>query len=99
MQITKEQSGANLTIHLEGRLDATTAPELDKTISTSLDGVENLVFDLSKLVYIASAGLRTLLVAQKRMKKQGTMKLIHVSKDVNDVLEMTGFVDFLTIES
>lgn len=99
MEIKKEQNGSNLTIFLEGRLDATTAPALDKEINLSLDGVSNLVFDFSKLVYIASAGLRTLLVAQKRMKKQGSMKLIHVSKDVNDVLEMTGFIDFLTIEN
>ena len=98
MKILKEQNGSNLTIFLEGRLDATTAPNLDKEIASSLDGITNLVFDFSKLVYIASAGLRTLLVAQKRMKKQGSMKIINVSKDVNDVLEMTGFVDFLTIE-
>lgn len=99
MEIKKEQTGANLTIFLEGRLDATTAPTLDKEVNSSLDGVTNLVFDFSKLAYIASAGLRTLLVAQKRMKKQGSMKIIHVSKDVNDVLEMTGFVDFLTVEN
>jgi len=98
MEIKKEQSGSNLTVFLEGRLDATAAPEFDKEMNKSLEGVTNLVFDLSKLVYIASAGLRSLLVVQKRMKKQGSMKLIHVSKDVHDVLEMTGFVDFLTIE-
>jgi anti-sigma B factor antagonist len=39
-----------------------------------------------------------LLLAQKRMKKQGAMKLTHVNSDVKDVLEMTGFIDFLTIE-
>ncbi len=99
MEIKKEKDGSNLTIYIEGRLDATTAPQLDKEITSSLDGITNLVFDFSKLVYIASAGLRTLLVAQKRMKKQGTMKLVNVNKDVNDVLEMTGFVDFLTIEN
>ena len=99
MEITKEQTGTNLVIFLEGRLDATSAPQLDKEISSSLDGVTNLVFDFAKLSYIASAGLRSLLVAQKRMKKQGNMKLIHVNKDVCDVLEMTGFIDFLTIEN
>lgn len=99
MEIKKEQNGLNLTIMLEGRLDATTAPQLDKEINSSLEGITNLIFDFSKLVYIASAGLRTLLVAQKRMKNQGSMKIINVSKDVNNVLEMTGFVDFLTIEN
>lgn len=98
MEIRKEQSGDSLTIALAGRLDAVTAPELDKVIQSSLDGIKNLVFDCKELVYIASAGLRVLLVAQKRMKKQGDMKLVHVSKDVKDVLEMTGFIDFLTVE-
>lgn len=98
MDIKKELNGDSLVISLSGRLDAVTSQDLDKVISSSLDGVKDLVFDLTDLVYIASAGLRTLLVAQKRMKKQGDMKLRHVSKDVKDVLEMTGFIDFLTIE-
>ena len=57
-----------------------------------------MVFDFADLVYIASAGLRTLLAAQKRMNKQGSMKLINVNPDVKEVLEMTGFIDFLTVE-
>ena len=98
MEIKKEQNGPVLKISLSGRLDAVTAPDLDKVVQNELAGVTELTLDFTDLVYVASAGLRVLLLAQKRMKKQGDMKLIHVSKDVKDVLEMTGFIDFLTVE-
>ena len=98
MEINKDKQGSDLTVALVGRLDATTAPDLDKELQTTLDGITDLVFDFKDLVYIASAGLRVLLVAQKRMKKQGNMKLINVNSDVKNVLEMTGFIDFLTVE-
>ena len=98
MEIKKEQNGPVLKISLSGRLDAVTAPDLDKVVQNDLAGVTELTLDFTDLVYVASAGLRVLLLAQKRMKKQGFMKLTHVNKDVKDVLEMTGFIDFLTIE-
>lgn len=98
MEIKKDLKGDALVISLSGRLDAVTAQDLEKVISSSLDGIKDLAFDLKDLSYIASAGLRTLLVAQKRMKKQGEMRLRHVNRDVKEVLEMTGFIDFLTIE-
>ena len=97
MEIKKEQTGTALTIHVIGRLDAGSAPELSKELTTALNGVENLTFDFAELKYIASAGLRVLLVAQKRMNKQGSMKLIHVSETVMEVLEMTGFSSLMTI--
>ena len=98
MEIKKEQNGGALQIALTGRLDAVSAPDLDKVVQNELTGITELTFDFKELVYVASAGLRVLLLAQKRMKKQGTMKLVHVNPDVKDVLEMTGFIDFLTIE-
>ncbi len=98
MEIKKEQNGSVLKISLSGRLDAVTAPDLDKVVQNELTGITELTLDFTDLVYVASAGLRVLLLAQKRMKKQGFMKLTHVNKDVKDVLEMTGFIDFLTIE-
>lgn len=97
MEIKKEQNGTALTIKIVGRLDAGSAPDLAKELTTSLNGVTDLTFDLVELKYIASAGLRVLLVAQKRMNKQGTMKLINVSEAVMEVLEMTGFSNLMTI--
>ena len=98
MTINKQQNGTALTIAVEGRLDTTTAPELEAEIKKSLEGVTELTMDLEKLEYISSAGLRVLLSAQKVMSKQGSMKLIHVSDMVMEVFEVTGFTDILTIE-
>ena len=98
MEIKKELNGTALTIQVIGRLDAGSAPELSKFIAGALDGVTDLTFDFAELQYIASAGLRVLLVAQKRMNKQGSMKLIHVNETVMEVLDMTGFASLMTIE-
>ena len=98
MNINKVKDGDELTISLEGRLDTTTAPELDAEVKNSVDGVKSLVFDFEKLDYISSAGLRVILSAQKIMNKQGSMVVKNVSEDINEVLTITGFSDILTIE-
>lgn len=98
MNIIKTQSNGTLTIALEGRMDITTAPNLEQEIKNGLDGVTELVFDFAKLVYISSAGLRVLLLAQKKMNKQGSMKVIHVNEMVMEVFVTMGFADILTIE-
>ena len=98
LNINKNLEGKKLTVELEGRLDTTTSPELEKSLNESLDGVTELVMDLNGLEYISSAGLRVLLSAQKIMNKQGSMKVIHVNETVMEILEVTGFVDILTIE-
>ena len=97
MEIKQIADGAFLTIFIIGRIDAVTALELDKTLSPQLDGVEDLTIDLSELEYISSAGLRTLLKIQKRMDRQGTMRIKNIRENVREVLDMTGFSDFLTI--
>lgn len=99
MALTINRVGSeNVTISLEGRLDTTTAPQLEKELESVLGTAKELVLDFSKLEYISSAGLRVLLKAQKVMNKQGTMKLVHVSEDVKEIFEITGFLDILTIE-
>ena len=99
MEITKNLVGTTLTLALSGRLDASNAQELTNTLNASLDGVQDLIFDFTNLKYIASAGLRALLMAQKRMNKQGSMKICHVDATVMEVLEMTGFSDLMNIEN
>ena len=98
LNIKKTTNGSELTIDLIGRLDTTTAPQLDSEVKQSLDGVTSLIFDMESLEYVSSAGLRVLLSAQKIMNKQGKMKLIHVSEAIMEIFEVTGFSDFLTIE-
>ncbi|HNW86920.1 MAG TPA: STAS domain-containing protein [Candidatus Limiplasma sp.] len=97
MTIATETSGKTLTVKLDGRLDTITSPDLEQALS-DLTGVAHLVLDFTKITYISSAGLRVLLALQKRMGKQGDMIVRHVDKMVMEVLEMSGFVDILTIE-
>lgn len=98
MTINKVAENDMLTIALEGRLDTTTAPQLEGELKTSLDGVKKLVFDFEKLDYISSAGLRVMLATQKIMNKQGEMVIRNVCADIQEVFEITGFTDILTIE-
>ena len=98
MTINKQKNGSTLTIAVQGRLDTTTAPDLDMDIKTSLDGINERIMDFEKLDYSSAAGLRVLLSAPKVMSKQGSMKGVHVSELVMEVFEVTGFTDILTIE-
>ena len=98
LNINKKAENSKLTIALEGRVDTTTAPELDQAVKSSMDGISELVLDLKKLDYISSAGLRVLLSAQKAMNKQGQMKLCNVNETIMEIFEVTGFSDILTIE-
>ena len=98
MTIEIKRNAEETIIKLVGRLDTTTAPALDKTINNDIEDTQNLVLDFKSLEYISSAGLRVLLSAQKKMQKQGSMKVTNVCEDVMEVFEMTGFADILTIE-
>jgi anti-sigma B factor antagonist len=98
MTITKNLNGTALEVALEGRLDTMTSPELEAELKSSMDGAETLTLDLSKLEYISSAGLRVLLSAHKAMAGKGGMKVKNVNEIVQEVLEVTGFSDILTIE-
>ena len=97
MQITKTTNGDELTIALDGRLDTTTAPDLEAELG-GLGGVKTLVMDMTKLVYISSAGLRVLLKAQKLMNKQGSMTVKNISQEIREIFEVTGFDELLNIE-
>ena len=98
MTITKRTEGTALTLALEGRLDTTTAPELETELKASLEGVTDLTLDMVELAYLSSAGLRVILAAQKQMNKQGTMTVRHVNETIMEVFEVTGFTDILNIE-
>ena len=98
MNINKVVDGAALQISLEGRLDTTTAPQLEAEFKQSLGGITSLELDFGKLEYLSSAGLRVILAAQKTMNKQGKMVIRHVNETIMEVFEVTGFIDILTIE-
>ena len=98
MTIEKKLNGTELVISVAGRLDTTTAPELEAKIKQSIGGVETLVLDFTALEYLSSAGLRVLLSAQKVMNKQGEMIIKNINDTVREIFEVTGFIDVLTIE-
>ena len=98
MTIQNNKNGSALSLALEGRLDTTTAPELDEVLKGSLDGVTELTMDLEKLEYLSSAGLRVLLSAQKTMNKQGSMVVKNVNETIMEIFEITGFSDILNIQ-
>ena len=98
MNITKTTEGTTLNLALEGRLDTTTAPQLEAELKRSMDGITELNMDFEKLEYLSSAGLRVILAAQKTMNRQGKMVIRHVNETIREVFEVTGFIDILTIE-
>ena len=98
MEIVKKKDGGTLKIAFEGRLDTSTAPDLEGVLKEELNGVTDIEFDFKKLEYISSAGLRVLLSTQKIMNTQGTMKVKNVCPEIMEVFDITGFSDILTIE-
>lgn len=98
LTVNKISDGSKLTLSLDGYLNTKTSIEINTLLGESLDGITDLVFDLSELKYISSAGMRTLLTAQKKMNSQGSMKVTGVSSDIMEIFDITGFTDVFTIE-
>lgn len=98
MDITQKLHENILAVTVSGRLDTSTAPELEAVVKESLTNVEKLIFDFAALEYISSAGLRVILSAQKIMNKQGKMVIKNANDGIIEVFDITGFLDILTIE-
>ena len=97
LSIKKTIEDGKAVFALTGRLDTTTAPELEAELTPSLDGVSELTLDLEGLEYVSSAGLRVFLAAQKVMNRQGSMLVRHAKEPVMEVFEVTGFSNSLTL--
>ncbi len=97
MEIIKQEQNGELLVKPVGRLDTNTSKELENAVMPELDGCDALKLDFSELQYLSSAGLRVLLSVQKKMKGK-KFSLINVNKNIMEVFEITGFVDFLNIE-
>ncbi len=97
MNIVVTENGTAITLALSGRLDTLSSPELSTAINSALEKSSQLVLDFTNLDYISSAGLRVLLTAQKQLSGNGSLTLAHVNSTVQDILDMTGFSDILTI--
>ena len=97
MKIEINKNGTALTIIPEGRLDTITSPEFENTVIENITGITDLTFDLNKVVYLSSAGIRVFMRTQKIMLEQGQMELVNVKKDIMEVFEMVGLTDVMTI--
>ncbi len=99
MTITEQKETGRLVLRVEGRLDTVTSPQLEQRLGDSLGEIQELVLDFTSLEYISSAGLRVLLAAHKRMKRQeGDLVVRGVNENVREVFTITGFIDMLHIE-
>lgn len=98
MDINVTKNDNQLTIALTGRLDTSTASELDASLAENLPGVTDLTFDFTNLDYISSAGLRSLLATQKKMNAvDGKMAIKNANDIIKEAFEITGFIDILTL--
>ncbi len=97
MNISKTNNGTEMTAELIGEVDATNVTEIEETLLKEMQGVTDMTFDLEKLEYISSAGLRVLLQMQKMMKSQGNMTIRNVNEDIMEIFKVTGFVRLLHI--
>ena len=98
MTIEKNLNGTELTVAVVGRLDTSTAPDVEEVLKESFEGITKLILDFEGLEYLSSAGLRVILQAQKTMNKQGEMVVRNVNETVTEIFEVTGFYDILNIE-
>lgn len=99
MTINNVQEGTTLTMAIEGRIDTQTAPDLEAAVKESIEGVTELILDFTEVVYISSAGLRTILSAENWMEdKGGSMVIRGAAKNIVDIFKVTGFDTFLTLE-
>ena len=94
----EKRFGEDTLIKVSGRIDTISAPDFEKAVDEVLEEANSLVFDLARVEYISSAGLRVILKAQKVMGNKGKMKIINVPEAVREIFDITGFSDFLTIE-
>ncbi len=97
MTINVERDFELVTLGIAGRLDTTTAPNLESVVAELSGDIKELVFDMSELEYISSAGIRVLLGAYKKMHlNNGMMRIEKPNETVSEVFEMTGLSGMLT---
>ena len=96
MTVNIERNYEFVTLKISGRLDAATAPNLEKIINEFPEDTEELIFDMMDVEYISSAGIRVLLGAYKKMNlNQRTMRIEKSNVMVREIFEMTGLSQML----
>jgi anti-anti-sigma factor len=82
-------------VTIQGRMDTITAPELLKRFQEAGSGIQGIHVDVSRMPYVSSAGLRVLLMMYKSLENKDRFEMTGVSDEVREILETTGFDQFL----
>ncbi len=99
LEVIEEKQETTLTIRPEGQMNLTTSPAVSEKVTPEhLAGITKLVFDLEKLEYLSSAGLRVFLAAAKAMGEQGEIVIVNAGPEIMDILELAGLPNIMTIE-
>ena len=98
MTIETSMNEKECVIAVEGRIDTLTAPELEQSVMDNAQNSDKIILDMAGVEYISSAGLRVLLVAQKEMRKKEGFVLRNLNKNVQTILNLTGFNKVLVVE-
>ena len=94
MKINKTTENNTIILAVEGRIDTTTAPQLEAEVKSSDESAECIVIDFSNVEYISSAGLRIFLtILQNTQEKGGHVYIKGISDDVRAVFALTGFIN------
>ncbi len=99
MNINKIYDGKGLTVEVEGRIDTITAPELQEAVDEEYGNFDSLVLDFKNLEYISSAGLRVLVIIEKKLKPEGIpFTVTNLNDTINEIIIMSGFDKILDIK-
>ncbi len=93
-----EKDGSKVTMFAEGRIDTNSAPLFASEVEEALKDATEFILDFSNLDYISSSGLRAIMLAVKKMGRQGAMRIVNVGEEIYDILEMTGFTGVCDVE-
>ena len=89
-----------IIITIEGSIDSKTAGDLQSQIMNKITETDKVILDLSKVDFVSSAGLRLLLMVYRQIKlKNGKVILVNVFEEIQDVMSMTGFINFFNISN
>jgi len=99
MQIIEAQSDGVLIVEPHGRMDSTTAkPFGDRVVELIRTGSHHVLIDLRQVLYISSAGFRSLLIARKLIDEyKGNLVLCGMSPEIKRLFEIGHFTDLFMI--
>ena len=97
MTVNTRKRGETLAVMLDGALNRTTCDAVEAQITGEMQGIKKLVFDMEKLSFISSAGLRVLVKLRKQVGERENMEICNVQPDVMNIFSVTGLAEYLNI--